>query len=295
MDRINFFHETINKSSLGLEIGPLHNPICPKSDGWRILTLDICDNKSLREKYKRDSGVDCSRIEPVDVIYSESLMVSMQNYANQEAALTQSPQNSLEYIISSHNFEHQPNPLGFLRDSEALLREGGFLIMAIPVASRCFDCFLPLTTSGQAIDSFLSGCNKPSTGAIFDQNAYHATTGKGEAIHELNYNIDEVVFSGQPAVNFLDQFTLQGDQYVDAHVSRLNHFSFDLLIRDARTLGILDSLVVEKKLLCGSEFFVRLRKDSAKSSANKVFSRHERLWMARKSLKFHIEDLARRN
>lgn len=295
MDRLNFFHEAINKSCVGLEIGPLHSPICPKRNGWRTLTLDIYDSDLLKEKYKNDAGVDCSKIEEVDVIYKESLFASVQKYSEQDITLISKPNGSLQYIISSHNFEHQPNPLRFLSDSEALLQEGGFLIMAIPVASRCFDCFLPLTTSGQAIDSFLRDCNKPSPGAIFDQNAYHATLSKGESINELNYNINDVIFSGQPENNFLDTLENQCDEYIDAHVSRFNHFSFDLLIRDARTIGIIKSLVIEEKQLHGSEFLVRLKKDSSKSASSKTYSRHERLWMAQKSVKFHIEDLARQN
>ena len=295
MDRLNFFHEAINKSCVGLEIGPLHSPICPKRNGWHTLTLDICDSDWLKEKYKNDPGVDCSKIEEVDVISKESLFTSVQKYTERDIALISNPNGSLQYIISSHNFEHQPNPLGFLRDSEALLQEGGYLTMAIPVASRCFDCFLPLTTSGQAIDSFLRGCNKPSPGAIFDQRAYHATMGTGESINDLNYNINDVVFPRQPGINFLNQLNAQDGVYIDAHVSRFNHFSFELLIRDAMAIGILESLIIEEKHLHGSEFLVRLKKDSARSNSSKAYSRHERLWTAQRSIKFHIQDLAKRN
>ena len=82
---------------------------------------------------------------------------------------------------------------------------------------------------------------------------------------------------------------------VDAHVSRFNHFSFELLIRDARAIGILESLIIEEKQLHGSEFLVRLKKDSSNANSRVVFSRHERLWKAHNSIKCHIEDLEKRN
>ena len=291
MLRNEFLQSSIKKELLGLEIGPLHNPICPKREGWNILSLDICDAESLRSKYQQDANVDHSQIEEVDIIYRKSLGESILNYCELPESRIAHQSGALDYIISSHNFEHQPNPLGFLSDCESALKDDGELLMAVPIASRCFDCFLPLTTSGKAIDAYLNDQAEPSPGSIFDNVAYHATLDERVCIHDQNYSIDKVVLVNNPGQKFLDLFRCEGREYIDAHVSRFNHYSFELLIRDALAINILNCLVVDEIHLLGSEFLVRLKKDSSLSDGAKKFNSEDRLALTRKSIEFHCKDI----
>ena len=281
----------ITKDLLGLEIGPLHNPICPKREDWNILTLDICDGEALRKRYKSDPNVECNQIEDVDIIYKKSLRESILHYSSLPQSRLANVDEGLDYIISSHNFEHQPNPLGFLHDCESSLKEGGYLVMAIPVASRCFDCFLPLTTSGKAIDAYINDCSKPSPGSIFDNTAYHATLKNGEPINDTNYSLEKVNLTNAVGENFLGFLINPNREYVDAHVSRFNHYSFELLIRDSQSMGIITNLVVDEIQLLGSEFIATIQKKSSGSSNRKHVAPGERLNLAKKSIVFHQQDI----
>ena len=52
----------------GLEIGPLHNPVAAKRDGYQVEIVDHASTDGLRAKYAKDSNVDVTRIEEVDYV-----------------------------------------------------------------------------------------------------------------------------------------------------------------------------------------------------------------------------------
>ena len=59
----------LNKNGVGLEIGPSHNPIAPKSRGFNVHILDHASAEELRTKYQ-GHGVNLHNIEEVDFIWS---------------------------------------------------------------------------------------------------------------------------------------------------------------------------------------------------------------------------------
>lgn len=61
------FH-SLNKKGLGLEIGPIHNPIAPKRAGFNVEILDHATADELREKY-RGHPVNIDNIEEVDFVW----------------------------------------------------------------------------------------------------------------------------------------------------------------------------------------------------------------------------------
>ena len=40
-DRIQELRKGISKQDIGLEIGPFFRPICPKKEGFQVVTLDV--------------------------------------------------------------------------------------------------------------------------------------------------------------------------------------------------------------------------------------------------------------
>lgn len=58
----------LNKNGRGLEIGPSHNPIAPKSKGFNVQILDHADADELRSKYK-NHDVNVGNIEEVDFVW----------------------------------------------------------------------------------------------------------------------------------------------------------------------------------------------------------------------------------
>lgn len=60
------FHH-LDKTGLGLEIGPSHNPIASKKNGVNLPILDHASTSELRYKY-RGHGVNLDHIEEVDFV-----------------------------------------------------------------------------------------------------------------------------------------------------------------------------------------------------------------------------------
>ena len=51
--RSKFFIKKIRKGELGLEIGPSHNPLVTKSDGYNIRIVDHDDKKGLIKELRK--------------------------------------------------------------------------------------------------------------------------------------------------------------------------------------------------------------------------------------------------
>ena len=58
----------INQRGQGLEIGPSHNPIAPKKDGYNVHIIDHACREDLIAKYKNQQ-VNLDNIEEVDFVW----------------------------------------------------------------------------------------------------------------------------------------------------------------------------------------------------------------------------------
>ena len=294
MDRVKFIQSCIPKDGIGIEIGPLHNPICAKRDGWRTLVLDAFTTNKLKILYENDQNVDTSSIEEVDLLYKNSLLETIKAYADHFDYGIGGVSRSFNYIVSSHNFEHQPNPIQFLIDCEYCLDIDGVLVMAIPVSSRCFDCWLPLTTTGMALDRFLMKSPKPTIGATLDSLTTQAYLTNGQPPDDQTYNVSQIALNEiSNFVHLNSSKTLYPENYVDAHVSRFNHFSFELFIKEITALGLIKSLKVEECALHGSEFIAKIRKTgpSEVEASDNVLTSAERTEITKNSVLFHANDV----
>jgi SAM-dependent methyltransferase len=144
----------------GLEIGPSHSPLMPKTGGFDVETFDYLDAEGLRSKYAA-AGMDVSAIEEVD-------------YVGDGRPLTEviGDRHRYDWIVASHVLEHVPDLLGFLSDCETLLKPRGSLVLAIPDKRCCFDILRPVSTVGQVLQAHVDGRRRPPPGVIFDDIAY---------------------------------------------------------------------------------------------------------------------------
>jgi hypothetical protein len=286
--------ESLNKNGVGIEIGPLHNSICGKKDGWeRTYILDAFTTDQLKSTYAKDPNIDTSKIEEVDLLYKTSLLKTIAENAWRYSYGIGGISNSFDHIVSSHNFEHQPNPIQFLTHCEQLLSTNGILAMAIPIASRTFDCWLPLTTTGQSLDRFFMNTYQPTIGAIFDSILTQATHVSKEPIHDLSYDINKVCLREQVNKNFLASCnnSLYPTNYTDAHVSRFNHLSFELFFKELLNMELISTLVLDKCIAKGSEFIVKIRKTGLNANHFKDLTATERTLLTKKSIAFHANDV----
>lgn len=238
----------LDRSGLGLEIGPSHNPIAPKRKGYRVHILDVADALELRRKYT-GHGVNLDNIEDVDFVWKGEPLYEL--IGNTEC---------YDWIIASHVIEHVPDLISFLQQCERLLKPEGVLSLVIPDKRYCFDYFSPVTSTGELLDAWWSRRTRPSPGKVFDHfanavkrdgnGAWGADTARGEfaLIHTLN------------DAKSLWERALSTEDYMDVHCWRFTPASFRLLLSDLRDLGLTEFGVKVEFDTVGCEFFVSLGK-----------------------------------
>ncbi|MFM0101422.1 class I SAM-dependent methyltransferase [Paraburkholderia nemoris] len=263
MDRRDAVLKFLTKDMKGLEIGPWFNPLAPKREGYNCLVLDVFDSETLRERARNDPNVPetlWGRIEEVDVVGSSTHIDQLIDARGELGAFN--------YIVSSHNFEHLPNPIRFLQGCAKVLSPGGIISMAIPDRRACFDYFRPVTTLSTWIGAFLDDVSRPSKAQYFDMVTCTGLydTGEGKTISFHRGVEPEKVSAGlrldESLAEWMDRS--RNEQYFDAHCSVFTPSSFELLIRDVAYLGLAPFEVVEIFDSPGVEFYVHLRLNSSK-------------------------------
>ena len=175
MDRREAILKYTTKEQRGIEIGPWFNPIAPKRDGYRCLSLDVFDTETLRKRAVDDPNIAATSIpliEDVDLVGSSTHLGELVR-ARGEAG-------TFDYVVSSHNFEHLPNPIRFLQGCAEALRPGGILSMAIPDRRACFDYFRPVTRLSDWIQAFVEDRNRPSHAQGFNSRELFARHDDGQ-------------------------------------------------------------------------------------------------------------------
>ena len=150
MDRREQIAKHISREMRGIEIAPWHSPIVPKREGYNCVTLDFFDTATLHQRAKDDPQVNdtlLERIEDVDIVGSAVDIKSLVEARGELGAF--------DYIISSHNFEHLPNPVKFLQGCSEVLKPDGMLSMAVPDKRGCFDYFKPYSTTADFVEAYL--------------------------------------------------------------------------------------------------------------------------------------------
>lgn len=245
----------ISRHMKGIEIAPYHRPIAPKSQGYNCLTLDIFDTNTLRERASRDPNIinNIDKIEEVDIVGSATELES--------AIEARSELGSYDYILSSHNFEHLPNPIKFLRACGAVLKPGGILSMAIPDKRKTFDIARRLTSTSDFIESYHLDRRSHSAYQIFDFMANFAKIEGSEVVlkNDLRFIYDDLI-QRRLAIN---------PDYVDIHASVFTMESFWQIITDCTLLKLIPLLIVNIKEN-GIEFIVQMQNIGYDKITNQV-------------------------
>jgi SAM-dependent methyltransferase len=269
MDRRNVILKYITREQHGIEIGPFHSPIAPKRDGYNCLVMDVFDTTTTRAMAAENPGISdeqAARIEDIDLVGS---CTHIDDIVSQHGYLGQ-----FDYIVSSHNFEHLPNPIRFLQGCAKVLKPGGIISMAIPDRRACYDYFRPVTRLSDWLDAWLEDRSQPTLAQAFDDRWVRASYDHHGVPHGS-------FFRAAPprqvsaAMTFEQDFAqwkawrTEGDtQYHDAHCSVFTPASFELLLKDSAYLGLVPFDVLDISGSPGVDFFVHLRLGSATRPSN---------------------------
>lgn len=235
----------INKNGNGIEIGPSHNPIAPKKEGYKVHIIDHMSRDQLIAKYK-DHHVNLENIEEVDFVWRG------ENYTE----LT-GKNKHYDWIIASHVIEHTPDLIGFLNDCDAILKDDGVISLVVPDKRYCFDHYRPITGISKIIDSHFQKAtiHTPGTVAEYFLNVVSksgniawaaSTTGEYNFIHSL-----ENALQGMKSV-------VNENAYLDVHAWCYVPHSFRLIVHDLFCLGLIPFQEVDFFPTDGCEFYVTL-------------------------------------
>jgi hypothetical protein len=235
----------------GLELGALDRPIVRRSDG-EVYYVDVTDTAGVREHYKNDPNVHIDSI--VDVDFPLIL-----NGITRSLAEASAPKAPYDWIVASHVIEHVPDLVGFLRDLESLLTDGGRVALIVPDRRYCFDAMRPPTTLGDVLLAHANGDTRPSLKAVFDfyNYAVHGTSqefwnGKvpeqSTPMHDVNL-----------VMNTVQRYRDSGD-YIDTHAWLFTPDSFVDQLRALFALGLSNLTVttIEPTPVGDLEFFATL-------------------------------------
>jgi SAM-dependent methyltransferase len=169
-----------------------------------------------------------------------------------------------DYVISSHNFEHLPDPIRFLQACENVLKPGAILSMAIRDRRYCFDFYRPLTELSEWLEAFGERRTRPTPRQVFRHGAFTSTLNDQIAWGPQSVGIPTP--SEQLEAAFADWQTLtkanRAGEYRDAHCSAFTPASFELLLADLKYLSLTRFDVLEISRPNGCEFYVHLRNPS---------------------------------
>lgn len=236
----------LDPSGAGIEIGPLDQPLMPKSEGHRVTIVDLADARALREIYAEDR-VDISRIEEVDHVLGDRTLT--------EVLAELGP---VDWVVAGHVLEHIPDPLRFLRAVESILSPSGRLVLVLPDKRYCFDHYGELSTAGQIVDAFLEERTLPTPGQIVDYFARTSIAGDSIAWGR-NAQVDPVPMYDASMVRSNLESALDGATFDgQIHCWRFTPASFRLLIDELRALSMTGLTILDHHDTVGAEFFVAM-------------------------------------
>lgn len=235
----------ITRDGNGIEIGPSHNPIAPKKDGYSVHIIDHASREELIAKYK-DHHVTLKNIEEVDFVWK-----------GQPYSELTGKSKYYDWIIASHVIEHTPDLIAFLNDCDTILKDDGVISLVVPDKRYCFDHYRPITGISKIIDSHLlkRKIHTPGTVAEYFLNvvskagniAWDATaTGEYNFVHSL-----EDAVRGMNSV-------INKNIYLDVHAWCFVPQSFRLIIHDLFCLELIPFQEIEFFTTEGCEFYITL-------------------------------------
>jgi SAM-dependent methyltransferase len=243
MERKHIILSLIDKEGLGLEVGPSHDPVAAKAAGYDVRVIDHLSQDELKAKYA-GHGVNTDRIEPVDFIWRGEALEDVAGIGR-----------GYDWIIASHVIEHLPDPIGFMKSCQKILKPGGVLSLAIPDKRYCLDHLRPPSTPGDVLQAHLEARRRHLPGQVFDSFSLAS-----QMDGSMSWNADSRgaidLLHGHGFGGLMLQNYLKAPDYVDIHAWVFTPSSFRLVVSDIIALGYLNIREAAFTETLGCEFFV---------------------------------------
>ncbi|MDO8412887.1 MAG: methyltransferase domain-containing protein [Gallionellaceae bacterium] len=243
--------QLLDKTGLGLEIGPSHNPIAPKKKGFNVHILDHASATELRNKYQ-GHDINLDSIEEVDFVWHGEPLQELLGKTS-----------CYDWIIASHVIEHVPDVISYLQQCEILLKPDGVLSLVIPDKRYCFDYFRWPSSTGDALQAYMEHRTRHTPGTVFDHFSNAAKMGGMPAWASQLHGEMSFIHTLDNAQAAWKQ-AQESDEYIDIHGWRFTPSSFRLILHDLQRLNLTGMVEVGGFDTEGCEFFIALGKRQEK-------------------------------
>jgi GT2 family glycosyltransferase/SAM-dependent methyltransferase len=245
VSREDILRSLFDTSGFGLEIGGSYNPLLPRSNGYNVETLDHASREDLIAKYAAPNE-STDRIEPVTYVSDGRSMLEIIGASSR-----------YDFIVASHVIEHTTDFIGFLKDSEALLKPDGVLVLAVPDLRFCFDFFRSPSSLGQVIEAHRQRRTRHSLAELFDSISLECRRGE-----ELAWQRPQLgpfkLMRDLPTAWETAQSLFEKTEYTDAHGWTFTPSSFRYLLKALAKLGFIGLVEAHFAFTNGFEFYVVL-------------------------------------
>ncbi len=255
--------QNINVDGIGLEIGPSFSPICPKSEGYNIETIDHLDKEGLINKYKNDPNVGdlMNNIEEVNYVWSGqpySQLIGKTEY--------------YDYIIASHVIEHCVDIVDFLSECSKILKQDGTISLAIPDKRYTFDYFREITSIRTVIDNHVYREHlNHSVGTFVDHSLNVVTLDLGGSyLPNSAHLLKEHMLYEHDITNLRNIIENYNEKnYTDCHSWILTPASFKILVYQLNALNLVDLYIDDiYKEPNSIEFIAKVKKGKVTFNSN---------------------------
>ncbi|MEU0312542.1 methyltransferase domain-containing protein [Nocardioides sp. NPDC006273] len=235
----------VKPDALILEIGPAHNAILPKRDGYDVRIVDYLDREGLVKRYAGFSQYDPHDIEEVDYVFQPGTPWS------------EVIPERFDLIVASHVIEHTTSMIDFLNECEKLLEPDGVLALVIPDHRYCFDRFRERASLSRVIDASLYPSSVHTMGAVIEERLNAAKHG-GITAWGPRHKGDYTFANGLETVKASGEEARRGERYIDTHnwVCTPNHLR--LLLQDLADLDFISLRETSFHDTVKHEFFINL-------------------------------------
>jgi rhamnosyltransferase len=141
------------KNGSGLEIGPLDKPLVSKKDG-QIKYLDYLSRQELIARHK-------GSVDPEDMVEI--------NYVNSPMnPLSEAIPEKFDYVVACDVLGYIPNMIAWLNELHKILKDGGYLYLAVPDRRYTFDIARPATPLSHFLDDYQQNVKTADFDHVFE-------------------------------------------------------------------------------------------------------------------------------
>lgn len=233
-----------------LEIGPAHNAILPKREGFATRTVDYLDRAGLIAQYAQFEHYSADDIEEVDYVLAPG------------SAMAEVIPERFDVVLASHVIEHTTSMIDFLNECTRLLAPGGVVALVVPDHRYCLDRFRERASLGRVIDASLAPPAVHTVGTVTEALLDSVRRGESTSWRPGNTSRFGFVHEREAVVGYAEQ-ARRAESYLDVHNWVCSPHHLRLLLHDLADLGYISVRETYFHDTVGHEFFLNLSVDGA--------------------------------